>query len=82
MPEKLQQYGSMSEIEEDAFLLAELNYRDTHVLHPFGALKQWFEFVAECRKREMTPQEVNERSWVAQYQADTFDFDKELTNAE
>ena len=82
MPEKPSQYGSIEEIEQDAFLLAELNYRDAYVLDPIGALEQWYEFVTECRLRGMKGQEVDAMSWSAQDRADRFNFAKELTNVE
>ncbi len=82
MPEKPSQYGSIEEIEQDVFLLAELNYRDAYAQHPFKALKEWYEFTAECRARGMTNAEMTEISWFAQERADTFNFDQELTNVE
>lgn len=82
MAEKPTQYGSVEEIEQDAFLLAELNYREAYTLDPIGALEQWYEFVTESRIRGVTGQEVTEMSWHADNSANTFDLNKELTNVE
>ena len=82
MPEIPSQRGSLVEIEQDTFLVAELNYRETYTLHPIKALKEWLELVAEFKARGMSDPEITEMSWDAQERANTFNLDKALINAE
>jgi hypothetical protein len=82
MAEKSTRLGTVAEIEQDAFLLAELNFRAAYTVDPVSALEQWFELVAEFRLRDVTNSEISELSWRADDRANIFDLDKELTCVE